>query len=340
MLLRTSGTTGRPKGAELTHTNLAGNVEAAMALFGSSDGVIFGVCRCSARSARRVVTNTAVACGATQTLIPRFDPAKKALEVLQRDKVTVLQGVPTMYVALVQHPDNAEVRQVLAEVQRVRWSIVAGGGAQRGLSVHSFGVALLEGYGLSETSPVASFNHPDKEQKAGSIGTPIRDVEFRLIDSEWNDARKVSDREIAIKGPTMKVLAAARRDRGGHQGWLVPAPATLAPATRTAIFIVDRAKDMIIRGGYNVYPRVRSKRCCTNTRGAEARQWGVPDATSARKLVHRDALWPGATATPTRSASSCAIGSLRKYPRIVVHRGGTAEGSTGKILKREIRQPA
>ena len=126
----------------------------------SSDDVIFGGLPLFHRSARRAWSEHRGGLWRDLTLIPRFDPTK-ALEVLQRDKVTVLQGVPTMYVALVQHPDNAEYDQVLAEVQRVRWSIVAGGGA-KGLSVRIPGMALLEGCGLSETSPVASFNHPDQ----------------------------------------------------------------------------------------------------------------------------------------------------------------------------------
>lgn len=234
VLLYTSGTTGRPKGAELTHANLAGNVETAMALFdGSSDDVIFGGLPLFHSFGQTCGLNTAVACGATLTLIPRFDPTK-ALEVLQRDKVTVLQGVPTMYVALVQHPDNAEY-----DKSSLKSSV--SGGASLPVEVlkgfeRAFGVALLEGYGLSETSPVASFNHPDKEQKAGSIGTPIRDVEFRLIDSEWNDVPEGEIGEIAIKGPNvMKGIGSGQTRPRRSSRMAGSAPATWPPATRTAI---------------------------------------------------------------------------------------------------------
>ena len=118
-------------------------------------------------------------------MIPRFEPGK-ALEIIQRDKVTIFEGVPTMYHALLNHPEreNASTSPACA--------LCVSGGAALPVEVmrdfeEAFGCKILEGYGLSETSPVASFNHPDKERKPGSIGTPIEGVEMKLVDDEGND---------------------------------------------------------------------------------------------------------------------------------------------------------
>jgi long-chain acyl-CoA synthetase len=342
VLLYTSGTTGRPKGAELTHANLAGNVDVAMALFdGNSDDVIFGGLPLFHSFGQTCGLNTAVACGAMLTLIPRFDPTK-ALEVLQRDKVTVLQGVPTMYVALVQHPNNGDY-----DTSTLRSSV--SGGASLPVEVlkgfeQAFGVALLEGYGLSETSPVASFNHPDKPQKAGSIGTPIRDVEFRLVDSEWNDVPEGEIGEIAIKGPNVMKGYWQRPDATAQvikDGWF----RTGDLATRDDegyYFIVDRAKDMIIRGGYNVYPREVEEVLYEHPAVAEAAVVGVPDVTLGEEVGAAITLKPGATATADEIGEFVRDRiAAYKYPRIVWFvEEGLPKGPTGKILKREISPPA
>jgi long-chain acyl-CoA synthetase len=143
--------------------------------------------------------NASVLAGATMTLIPRFEPTK-ALEVLQRDKVTIMLGVPTMYVTLLQHPDKTNY-----DLSSLR--VCVSGGASLPVEVPrgfegAIGAAILEGCGLSETSPVASFNHADCERKPGSIGQPVDGVEFRLIDDEWNDVPEGEIGEIPIRATT------------------------------------------------------------------------------------------------------------------------------------------
>ena len=134
-------------------------------------------------------------------MIPRFEPGK-ALQIIQRDKVTLFDGVPTMYHALLNCPDRADY-----DVSSLR-TCVSGGSAMpvevmRGFE-NAFGCVILEGYGLSETSPVASFNHPERERKPGSIGTPIRGVEMKLIDDAAGNELPPGDvGEIAIRGPNV-----------------------------------------------------------------------------------------------------------------------------------------
>ncbi len=342
VLLYTSGTTGKPKGAELTHSNLGSNVATCVALFDGGPGdVIFGGLPLFHSFGQTCGLNSAVACGATLTMIPRFEP-HKALEVLQRDKVTIMQGVPTMYVALLQDPAHKDY-----DVSTLRLAV--SGGASLPVEVlrgfeKEFGVILLEGYGLSETSPVASFNHADRERKAGSIGTPVRDVEMRLIDADWNDTADGEIGEIAIKGPNVMKGYWNRPDATTEaikDSWF--RTGDLAKRDEDGYyFIVDRAKDMIIRGGYNVYPREVEEVLYEHPAVAEAAVVGVPDAEYGEEIGAAITLKAGASATAAEIQEFVKERiAAYKYPRIVWFLDeGLPKGPTGKILKREISPPA
>ncbi|MBK6762279.1 MAG: long-chain fatty acid--CoA ligase [Micrococcales bacterium] len=342
VILYTSGTTGKPKGAELTHSNLLSNVGVAVDLFdGNPDDVIFGGLPLFHSFGQMCGLNAAMTCGATLTLIPRFDPTK-ALEVLQRDKVTIMQGVPTMYVALVQHPEHSAY-----DTSSLRVSV--SGGASLPVEIlrgfeSAFDAILLEGYGLSETSPIASFNHADRERKAGSIGTPIRDVEMRLIDNDWNDTAPGEIGEIAIKGPNVMKGYWQRPDATAEairDGWF--RTGDLATVDEEGYyFIVDRVKDMIIRGGYNVYPREVEEVLYEHPAVAEAAVVGVPDPEYGEEIGAAITLKPGMTATPDEIADFVKERiAAYKYPRVVWFLAdGLPKGPTGKILKREITPPA
>ena len=199
VILYTSGTTGKPKGAELTHFNLHRNAErsAADIMEITEDDVIMGCLPLFHVFGLTCGLNTSVQRGCTLTLIPRFDPAK-AIEVLGRDHVTIFQGVPTMYAAILNHP-NADQ----ADTSSLR-TCASGGSAMPAQVMKAFeekfGCQILEGYGLSETSPVASFNMPDKPTKPGTIGRAIPGCEMKLVDIEGNDTPAGEIGEIAIRG--------------------------------------------------------------------------------------------------------------------------------------------
>ncbi len=223
VILYTSGTTGVPKGAELTHANLYTNAEVATTtLFTAGPGdVIMGCLPLFHVFGLTCGMNASVISGATLTLLPRFD-AGAALEMIGREKVTIFEGVPTMYSALLHHPDRAT-----ADVSSLR--LCVSGGAALPVQVlrefeEAFGCPILEGYGLSETSPVASFNHPGKVRKPGSIGTPIAGVEMRAVDDSGADVPPGEVGEIAIRGHNVMkgYWNEAGGDRGGHPRWLVP----------------------------------------------------------------------------------------------------------------------
>ncbi|HEV2770636.1 MAG TPA: AMP-binding protein, partial [Solirubrobacteraceae bacterium] len=197
VILYTSGTTGTPKGAELTHANLKRNIEVSTSLFDMScEDVVFGGLPFFHSFGQTCALNATVSRGATITLLPRFEP-DHAFEIIQRDKVTILEGVPTMYSALLNHPGADQVDTTSLRV------CVSGGSPLPGEVLRGFedkfGAAILEGYGLSETSPVASFNHPDRERKVGSIGTPIEGVHMMVVDDEGNELPQGEVGEIAIK---------------------------------------------------------------------------------------------------------------------------------------------
>jgi long-chain acyl-CoA synthetase len=342
VILYTSGTTGHPKGAELTHGNLISNTDVTRTdIVGARpDDVIFGGLPLFHVFGQTVALNVAVAAGACLTLLPRFD-AEHALRIIADHGVTVFEGVPTMYVALLHQPNRADY-----DTSTLRMCI--SGGAALPVEVlrgfeEAYGVSVLEGYGLSETSPVASFNHPNREHKPGSIGTPIRDVEIRLVDGEDHDVPQGEVGEIIIRGPNVmkgywqrpEATAEAVRDGWFHTGDLARVD------EEGFLFIVDRKKDLIIRGGYNVYPREIEEVLYEHPAVAEAAVIGLPHPALGEEVAAAVALKPGAavTAAELRDYVKSQVAAY-KYPRHVWLVDTLPKGATGKIQKRDIVIPA
>src|SRR6185312_5972420 len=285
VILYTSGTTGSPKGAELTHANLYGNAKTKVeTLIQLREGdVILGALPLFHSFGQTAAMNAGMMAGVCLTLLPRFD-GLKALQMMERDRVTVFLGVPTMYFAMLavpagERPDTSSLRTCISGGASLPVEVLRAVEAQ-------FGVAILEGYGLSETSPVASFNHPDKERKPGSIGTPIRDVQMQVFDEHDNELPPGEVGEIVIRGPNVmkgywrKPDATAEAMRGGwfHSG-------DLARMDEDGyFFIVDRKKDLIIRGGYNVYPREVEEVLYEHPAVAEAAVVGIEDAALGEEV--------------------------------------------------------
>jgi long-chain acyl-CoA synthetase len=338
VILYTSGTTGQPKGAELTHDNLRSNVRTTIETvlpMGPGD-VIFGGLPLFHSFGQTVGLNSAIAGGACLTLLPRFD-GEQALSIIANDRVTVFLGVPTMYMGLLAVKDKERF-----DTSALR--VAASGGASLPVEVlhdveQTFSFALLEGYGLSETSPVASFNHPDRPTKPGSVGTPIRGVEFGLRDEDDAEVADGEIGEIVIRGENVmkgywnQPDATADAMRGGwfHTG-------DLARRDEDGFyFIVDRKKDMINRSGFNVYPREVEEILYGHPAVAEAAVFGVPDAMSGEEIAALVTLKEGASATEVELRNYVKeLIAAYKYPRIIRF-GPIPKGPTGKILKREIK---
>ncbi|MBV8956907.1 MAG: long-chain fatty acid--CoA ligase [Solirubrobacterales bacterium] len=341
VILYTSGTTGTPKGAELTHANLEHNAQ-VMTNLGSivPDDVLLGALPLFHAFGQTCALNAAIANGAALSMIPRFDPGK-ALEIIGRDRVTIFEGVPTMFTGMLHHPDKERF-----DVSSLRLC-VSGGSAMpvevmRGFE-ETFGCKVLEGYGLSETSPVASFNHPDRERKPGTIGQPVMDVEMKVVDDEGNEVAQGEVGEIVIRGKNVMkgywrrddATAEAIRDSWFHTG-------DVGRVDADGYFsIVDRKKELIIRGGYNVYPREIEEVLYEHPAVREAAVVGIPDERMGEEVGAAVVLKPGQELSEgeLRDYLKAQLAAY-KYPRRVWFLDELPKGPTGKILKREITLPA
>ncbi len=341
VILYTSGTTGKPKGAELTHANLARNAEVTartLVTLGDED-VVMGCLPLFHVFGQTCGLNAAVATGATLTLIARFDPAK-ALEVIQRDKVTVFEGVPTMYAAMLHLPERGDY-----DTSSLR-TCISGGSAMPVEVMRRFeealGCIVLEGYGLSETSPVASFNHPGAERKPGSIGTPIEGVELRLVDDEGAPVAPGESGEIAVRGHNIMKGYWNRPDETAEatkDGWFVTGDIGTVDEDGY-YFIVDRKKDVIIRGGLNVYPREVEEVLFEHPAVAEAAVVGLAHDSMGEEIGAAVALKPGASATPEELREFVRTRlAAYKYPRKVWIVDTLPKGPTGKVLRRSVTPP-
>jgi long-chain acyl-CoA synthetase len=335
VILYTSGTTGTPKGAELTHGNLRRNAAIVTDLFGLGEAAVtLGALPLFHSFGQTCCMNATITAGGTMTLIPRFDPAK-AMEIIERDRVNVFQGVPTMYAAMLNLP-NADAYDTSSLDKCVS------GGASMPVEIlrgfeEKFGCKVLEGYGLSETSPVASFNHPDRERKPGSIGTPVEGVEMKLVDESGGVG------EIAIRGHNVMKGYWRKPDATSdvmRDGWFLTGD--MAHVDEDGYyFIVDRKKDMIIRGGYNVYPREIEEVLYEHPAVREAAVVGVPHDELGEEIGAAVALKDGAEVDADElQAFVKEQVAAYKYPRRIWFVDELPKGPTGKILKREIEVPA
>ncbi len=342
IILYTSGTTGRPKGAELMHSNIHLNAMRSAKVIQNitPDDVIMGCLPLFHVFGLVVGLNAATIAGAPLALIPRFDPAA-AIEVIEKERVTIMQGVPTMYAAILNHPQSDGM-----DASSLR--VCASGGSAMPLEVMAsfekkFGCVILEGYGLSETSPVASFNLPDRERKPGTIGLPIPGCEMRCVDLDGNEVPVGEVGEIAIRGDNImkgywnnpEATAEAIPD-----GWF--RSGDLATMDDEGYFtIVDRKKDMILRGGMNVYPREVEEVVYTHPDVLEVAVVGMPDDLMGEQVGAAVALREGSTATPEDIiAFTKERIAAYKYPRTVWVVDALPKGPTGKILRREVHAPA
>ncbi len=342
VILYTSGTTGKPKGAQLTHSNLAVNADVTREMLSiGADDVILGALPLFHAFGQTCGLNVAVSAGASLALIQRFDPGA-VLETIERDRVTVFEGVPTMYAAILHHPDHERF-----DARTLRLC-VSGGAALavellRGFE-RAFECVILEGYGLSETSPVACFNHPDRERKPGSIGTPVDGVEIKLVDAERHEVAPSEVGEIAIRGHNVmkgywnRPEATAEAIDG--DGWFYSGDLARIDGDG-CFFIVDRKKELIIRGGYNVYPREIEEVLYEHPAVREAAVIGIQHPDLGEEVGAAVALKPGASATESEIREFVKANvAAYKYPRHVWFVDELPKGATGKILKRSIEPPA
>jgi long-chain acyl-CoA synthetase len=346
VILYTSGTTGQPKGAELRHRNMRDNALAGADLFGAdaaNPDTYLCVLPLFHSFGQTVIQNGAAAFGGTVVMLPRFEPVP-ALQLMLKEKVTFFAGVPTMYWGLLGALDETVD---VAEIAR-NLRVAAAGGSALPVEVHHefekrFGVVILEGYGLSETSPVASFSPYGQPVRVGSIGVPIPGVEMELLQpGTWEPIAWTPEAvgEIAIRGHNVFKGYYGRPEATAEaidtEGWF--RSGDLGRRDEDGwYYIVDRAKEMIIRGGFNVYPREIEEVLLTHPAVSLAAVIGVPHESHGEEIKAFVILKPGASATPEELVAwGKEQMAAYKYPRIVEIVDSLPMTATGKILKREL----
>src|SRR5947209_4047530 len=340
VIIYTSGTTGKPKGAELTHfqTFMAATVAADTFQY-RDDDVSMAVLPLFHVFGLSSVMNTAVRCGATLVLVPRFEVGA-VLDAIEQHRVSVFCGVPTMFVALL-HADQGG-----RDLSSLRVCVSGGasipGEVLRGFEAAYPGAPVLEGYGLSETCAMATFNRSVDDRRVLSIGKRLWGVEVRVVDAEDRPLPAGSEHvgeiclrgHVVMKGYLGKPEATAEAMRGGwfHTG-------DLGYGDEDGFFyIVDRKKDLVIRGGFNVYPREVEEVLNEHPAVLEAAVIGRPDERLGEEVVAFVSLRPGASATPEEVVAFCRERmAAYTYPREEVGVDALPKGPSGKVLKTELR---
>jgi long-chain acyl-CoA synthetase len=342
VILYTSGTTGQAKGAELSHSNLLLNALTCNRLFQSEPGTDTHllVLPLFHSFGSTVNMNAGFATASTLVLLPRFEAAA-AVKLLEQENITFFAGVPTMYWGLLNAlTDGVDVERIAGNLRRA----VSGGSSLPVEIIKEvkarFGVQILEGYGLSETSPVATFSDPNRDPRPGSIGIPIWGVEVKLIDELWNTVEGTDEiGEIAIRGHNIMRGYYNRPEATAevmNNGWF--RTGDLGKRDKDGFYyIVDRAKDMIIRGGFNVYPREIEEVLMTHEAVSLAAVIGVPHPSHGEEIKAFIIRKEGATVTEEELVAwGREQMASYKYPRIVTFVETLPMTATGKLLKRAL----
>ena len=348
VMLFTSGTTGQAKAAELTHFNMTVNAMASRDMYTPllNSGpeatnrylVTLPLFHSTGQTAQM---NAGVSSGGTLVLLPRFDPVA-AVQMMLDERINFWIGVPTMYWALLQY-----VRQSGADVAGIarEMKLCVSGGAPMPVAVledfeKTFAVRVLEGYGLSETSPVACFNQVQQPSKPGTVGLPIFGCEVRVVDESDQPVPSGERGEVVIRGHNVMkgyYKRPAETAEALKGGWFHTGDIGIIDSDGY-VSIVDRKKDMVLRGGMNVYPREIEEVLMTHPAVSLAAVIGVPDDRLGEEIKAFVVLKPGATlAADGLIAWSKEQLAAYKYPRTVEIRESLPLGPTGKVFKRALR---
>jgi long-chain acyl-CoA synthetase len=348
VILYTSGTTGYPKGAELTHENMLLNAIASHQMLstagaGADQDVALVTLPLFHSTAQTCQMNSGFYGGQRLVLLPRFDPAA-VLKTIVDEGVGFWIGVPTMYWTLLQHAASTGI-DTAAVAARLRCCV--SGGAPMPVDVlrrfeETFRVRVLEGYGLSETSPVVAFNQLERPSKPGTVGFPIFGVDIRCVDDEGRPVPRGERGEVVVRGPSVMKGYYNRpeaTEEAMRHGWFHTGDIGILDSDGY-LSIVDRKKDMILRGGFNVYPREIEEVLVTHPAVSMAAVIGIPDARLGEEVKAFVVRRAGAVVSEEELLAWCREQfAAYKYPRSIEFREALPIGPTGKLLKRELKSP-
>ena len=339
-IVYTSGTTGRPKGAMITHDNLTWMIGALVRFFDETPADVV-VCALPLFHAYALLQCmlTPLSVGARMVLLERFTP-DGAMTAIQREHATSFFGVPTMYVMML----NAALERY--DLSSLR--LCVSGGASIPVEVlrrfqDTAKISICEGYGLSEMTVMAICNPPHGVQKPGSIGLPLPGLDARVVARDGQEQPRGLAGEIVVRGPSTMLGYWGQPDATRNAlegGWLHTGDVGTCDADGY-FYVVDRMKDMYIRGGYNVYPREIEEVLYSHPAVMEAAVVGLPDPVFGEEGVAFVVLAPGHPVPASDLIDYCrARLADYKVPRQIEFSDGLPKSSTGKTLKRELHVPS
>jgi long-chain acyl-CoA synthetase len=344
LLQYTGGTTGISKGAALTHSNLVSNALQFRSwgneVFIDGNETILTVLPCFHIYALTICMNLGVMIGGTILLLSRFN-ATEVLEAIRKYSPTIFPAVPTIYTAIANHPDarNYEVDSI---------KLCLSGGAPLPHEVldkfeKATGLKIIEAYGLSEASPATHVNPFTGRREIGTVGLPLPDTDAKVVDLESGEKElAIGERgELIVKGPQVMKGYWNRPDETSHtlrNGWLFTGD--IATMNQNGYFsIVDRKKEMIISGGYNVYPREVEDVLYEHPKILEAAVIGVPDSYKGERIKAFTVLKSGEEATESEIIVFCKERLAPfKVPKVVEFRDSLPKSNVGKVLRRVLRE--
>ena len=340
VIIYTSGTTGRPKGAELTHNGLMQNTILSADLGEiNKDDTLLIVLPLFHIFAMTVLMLAGAYRGALAVLLPKFD-AETVFGLLQKHRVTIFAGVPTMYWGLLNYKEEKFDYKAISDNLKCCYS----GGAALPINVleefeDRFNVEILEGYGMSEGSPVVTFNMKEVGRKPGSVGKPVWGVDVKIVDDKDKEVPVGEKGELiyrghnVMKGYYKKPEANAKTLK---DGWLYSGDVAIKDEDGF-FFIVDRTKEMIIRGGLNVYPREVEEVMMKHEAVSLVAVIGIPDEKMGEEIRACVVLKPGKSVSDSElMAWTKEHIAAYKYPRQITFMDALPMSATGKIMKKEL----
>jgi long-chain acyl-CoA synthetase len=339
VILYTSGTTGNPKGVLLTHKNLYSNADYSAKHNETERGTTLGVLPL-AHVYGLTVSNVSFLTGGSIVVFSSFD-VKEVLSAIEKYKVKSFSAVPAMIYALVSYPQADQYDTSSLE------SVGSGSAPLPVALLHAFqkkfGAQVYEGYGLSEAAPVVTAHRKGKEIKPGSVGIPIPGVQVRIVNDQGEEVPRGEVGELIVSGDNITPGYFQNREESERvlrDGWLYTGDVARQDDDGY-VYIVDRKKDLIIRGGFNLYPRDVEEILNAHDKVAEAAVIGIPDERMGEEMVACVVKKQDADVTEEELITYCQDHlSKRKTPRHIVFLESLPRNGVGKILKTHLRKTA
>ncbi|MDR2705083.1 MAG: long-chain fatty acid--CoA ligase [Planctomycetaceae bacterium] len=341
VILYTSGTTGRSKGVELSHFNIFSNAlySKEKTLFIDHDSITIAVLPLFHTFGQTTIQNASILAGATMVMVPQFEP-KRTLGEIEKYHVSHIAAVPTMYNLMTQ-----TLRRRSFDVSSLK--VAVSGGASLPLSIYNefeklFGFKIIEGYGLSETSPISCMTPANVNvNKAGSIGLEFYGTQAKIIRQDGSNANINEVGELALRGHN--IMKGYYKDPSATEsafinGWFRTGDMATMDADRY-FYIVDRLKDVIIRAGMNIYPREIEEVIHHHPSVREVAVIGISDETLSENVVACVVLNEDAKVTAMELQKYCREHlAVYKCPKVILFMENLPKNSTGKIMKRTLRE--